>query len=141
MAGENLTLVQAFCKLYDSLRIIKNVLVKESPDQIVRNIASEQIVGSNSYWESPDIENPEHSTARIFFDAMFGKNHTGGLVVDLYFKNIKLGLIMKVPSQSEVSGCASTAFDIKNFSGFRIVVKNQDVAHNTTIKNLRVVIW
>lgn len=137
----DMTLTQAFCKLWEVAHAMLDIFRKESPDPKPLSIATEQIVGANSYWESPTIDNEMYSSARVFFDAVFSNAHTGGLVVDLYFKNVKLGMIMKVPSQSVSSGCVSTSFDIKQLSGWRIVVKNQDIAHNTTIKNLRVVMW
>lgn len=124
-------------ELLSSLILMK----KERDKKEEKFLFKEVVVPSNDDKESSVVNNPGFNRARVFLDAGFTPAHTGGLSVSLYYKNSKMSDVLDLISSNGSCGKASEPIDIANLSGFYFVIKNRDTSNDTTVRNLRVVLY
>ncbi|NJD76946.1 MAG: hypothetical protein FIB08_07615 [Candidatus Methanoperedens sp.] len=104
-------------------------------------IFKEIVVDANDQKQSDPVNNPGFNRARVFLDAGFTPDHTGGLSVSLIYKNSKMSDVMKLISSNGSAGKASEPIDIAHLSGFYFIISNHDSANSTTVKNFRIVLY
>lgn len=115
---------------------------KELEKKDEKVLFKEVVIPANDNTKKSDvINNPGFNRARIFLDAGFTPNHTGGLSVSLYYKGSKMSDVLKLRSSNGSCGNASEPVDIANLSGFYFVISNHDSSNDTTVRNFRIVLY
>ncbi len=104
-------------------------------------LAKEKVIDANGEWESPTVNNPEFNRARIYLNAGFTPNHSGGLTVDLYYQKHRIGQVLKLISSNGSTGGGSEPFDIAHLSGFHFTVRNHDPSNTTTVTGFKIVMY
>lgn len=124
-------------------QILDSILAKlQEKDRKEENVIFREIViPAGDEIKSKGIQNPGFTRARVFLDAGFTRAHTGGISVSMLYKNSKMGDIMELIAANSSCGKASEPIDISNLSGFNFLIKNRDSANDTTVSNLRAVLY
>jgi hypothetical protein len=142
-------LSKALCDIYGADRGIITELQKRSVT-VEKYLAQELVIpantrngsiGNRGYYETDPIENQGYCCGRLLLDVAFDISATAGLTVDMYYKSEKIGEVIKVASNLQVTGGSSPSLDLSNLSGFRFAIVNHDPVHDVTVKNLRMVMW
>lgn len=132
---------QQLVNIQDNQQRTLDKILKEQASKEDRYIVRDLTIPKGSYEESPAISNTHYEKARIFANAEFGNNATGGISIDLYWGNTRIMEVLRLkPSQASGNG-ASQPFDIAQLSGFRFVFINHDAGQNFKINNVRIVLY
>ncbi len=105
-------------------------------------LADTVVVPANNEKEF-DIMNPGYNRARVFIGALFTPAHSGGITVEMFYTNNKIGIgrVMKLICSNGASSQASEPIDIAHLTAFKFVVKNHDMSNDTTIRNFKIVMY
>lgn len=124
-------------------RVLELILaeLKKHDEKEENVIIREIVVPADDIIKSKGIQNHGFTRARVFLDAGFTKAHTAGITVSMLYKNSKMSDIMTLVSSNGSCGKASEPVDISNISGFSFEIRNHDVSNDTTVSNLRVVLY
>jgi len=104
-------------------------------------IADNVVVPAGNYSSFDSVPNNGFTRARIFISALFTENHIGGVTVELYYGNCRIGRVVTLKSSAGTGTQASEPIDISHLSAFNLIVKNHDTSHNTIIKNFKIVLY
>ncbi len=124
-------------------QVLEKILAKqqdkeESEDKL---IANQVIIPAHDITEFEAVNNPKYNRARVFLNALFTPAHSGGLTVELFYGNNKIGDVMRLKSSNGSGASASEPFDIAHLSSFKFIIRNNDQSNATTIRNLKVIMY
>ena len=124
----------------ESNKILLEIL-KAQKDRETLHIMNNVIIPYSGYSESQTVTNPKFERARIKVSAIFSEGQTGGLSIDLYYKNTKIGEVLRLkPTQASVGG-ASQTFDVSQLSDFHFLIMNHDSSKNAKVNNFDIVMF
>ena len=126
--------------LEESNKILKQILIAQKDRETV-HIMNAVVIPYNNYKETQSVTNSKFERARIKVSAIFSEGQTSGLSIDLYYKNTKIGEVLRLkPTQATVGG-ASQTFDVSQLSDFHFLIMNHDSSKNATVNNFEIVMF